>query len=65
MTNCPNCCAPVDLQAEKCAYCGTPYPEARRPMIKIDANGITIFGLMERGIMTANEARRAVGLNEV
>ena len=25
MKNCPNCGAPVDLEAKKCAYCGTPY----------------------------------------
>ena len=24
-TNCPNCGAPVDILAEKCAYCDTPY----------------------------------------
>lgn len=24
-TNCPNCGAPVDIHAEKCAYCDTPY----------------------------------------
>lgn len=24
-TNCPNCGAPVDIPAEKCAYCDTPY----------------------------------------
>ena len=24
-TNCPNCGAPIDIHAEKCAYCDTPY----------------------------------------
>ena len=23
--NCPNCGAPIDIHAEKCAYCDTPY----------------------------------------
>lgn len=25
ITNCPNCWAPVDIRAEKCPYCDTPY----------------------------------------
>lgn len=28
-TNCPNCGAPVDIHAEKCAYCDTPYIDDR------------------------------------
>lgn len=66
MTNCPNCAAPVDPSADRCAYCETPYHFTQRPMLKIDANGITFYGLqVERGIMTPNEARHALGLPEV
>lgn len=25
MTNCPNCGSVIDIAANKCAYCGTPY----------------------------------------
>lgn len=25
MTNCPNCGGAIDITANKCAYCGTPY----------------------------------------
>lgn len=67
MTNCPNCGAPVDPSADRCAYCETPYPSARQgPLIRIDATGITLYGLqVERDLMTPNEARRRLGLHEV
>lgn len=64
MTNCPNCGAPVDPSADRCAYCETPYPSAQSPVMRIDATGITFYGLqaqVERGIMTPNEARRVLG----
>lgn len=35
MTNCPNCGAPLEIQNNKCSYCGTPYFD----MSMIDANG--------------------------
>lgn len=28
-TNCPNCCAPVDRNKDRCPYCETPYIKAR------------------------------------
>lgn len=30
-TNCPNCAAPIDIHAEQCAYCDTPYTYLSRP----------------------------------
>lgn len=73
-TNCPNCGAPVDLHAEKCAYCDTPY--LRAPCITQTADTITIdFDVIQlsaaaakafqSGLITPNEARRLVGLAEV
>jgi hypothetical protein len=62
-TNCPNCGAPVDPSADRCAYCETPYQTTQRPTMRIDATGITFYGLqLENGLMTPNEARRCLGL---
>lgn len=74
-THCQSCGAPVDLHAEKCAYCDTPYPEPGARItqtadcITIDLNPVQLAGAaveaLERGLLTPNEARRHLGLKEV
>jgi len=67
-THCQSCGAPVDLHAEKCAYCGTPYP---RDVKTQKAEAITlnlstaemaeaVSHFLSVGLMTPNEARRRV-----
>lgn len=73
MTNCPNCGAPVDPAADRCAYCETPYPQTRRTptaivigepcTLRIDSEAIA--RLVAEGITTPNQARRLMGLREV
>lgn len=73
MTNCQNCGAPVDPTADRCAYCGTPYPwavktayEAAPVQIIMDPREIArVSRALDLGLITRNEARRRLGLREV
>lgn len=65
-TNCPNCSAVIDPEADRCAYCGTPYankPTTGGPVIHFD--GAALARAVDRGLLTVNEARRRLGLKEV
>ena len=66
-TNCPNCCAVVDPDADRCAYCGTPYPWAHNAAATMDPVPLYIdaqklAAAVAGGIITPNEARRRLGL---
>ncbi len=64
MTNCPNCGAPVDITADKCAYCDTYYstiPEAEKTHSACEDVDIAL----RMGIITQNEARRRMGLEPI
>lgn len=69
-TNCPNCAAPVDPQAEKCAYCGTPYSkEAQAAELELYLDPSQLGGpcisAFKAGLLTANEVRRQYGLPQI
>lgn len=67
-THCQSCGAPVDLHAEKCAYCDTPYtwkgaaPEAFTLELDVAVLHESVNLMMASGLITANEARRRLGL---
>lgn len=74
MTNCPNCGAPVSLNADACAYCDTPYtPRAptkdpsgvtwKRFTFKIDPDAM--IRAMEGCILTLNQVRRLLDLDDI
>lgn len=65
MTNCPNCGAPVDPAADRCAYCGTPYPAAIDAPFALYLDTQAIASAVSAGLITVNEARRRLGLREV
>ncbi len=48
-TNCPNCGAQIDIHAEKCAYCDTPY-------MFDDRRGTTLYA-NDKPICTVYESR--------
>ena len=56
LMNCKNCGAPLSSYPCKCEYCGTVYR-------KEDADDILVK--FESGIITANEARRMIGLQSL
>ena len=61
-TNCPNCGAVVDPDADRCAYCETPYPirlRAELYQIRMTEEKMPYVNL---GIMSPNEARRLLGM---
>lgn len=69
-TNCPNCAAPIAPQAEKCAYCGTPYlKEAQAAELELHLDpsqfGGALVSAFEAGLVTANEVRRQYGLRQI
>ena len=63
MTNCPNCGAPVDLGSVKCPYCDTPYANVRTETLYADNE--PVMSLYESGLITANEARLRMGMEEL
>lgn len=72
-THCQSCGAPVDLHAEKCAYCGTPYMrnETTRSSEEVVLGVSTaemaeaVSRFLSAVLMTPNKARRVLGLEEV
>lgn len=68
MTNCPNCGAPVDLNADACAYCDTPYtpraptkdPSVERAQVgafMIHMNAEALVKAYETAVLTLDEMR--------
>lgn len=69
-TNCKNCGAPVDLAANKCPYCETPYHNAQAAFSELilSADSITLRTVnngVNYGVITPNEARKILGLPEL
>ena len=63
MTNCKNCGAVVDIHAEKCAYCDTPYlfkprSDEEENTIKLDIDGPSLLKVASLGI-SIDEAHEA------
>lgn len=62
-TNCPNCGAVIDIQAERCAYCDTPYvwksQEAHRYTVHTDVD--VLAKAVESALLTPNEVRKIMG----
>jgi hypothetical protein len=71
LTNCQNCGAPVDLTADKCPYCDTPYPRPRKTKtaqaeaVHIEIDGRALAKCVKDGIFSQNEARRLMGLPQI
>lgn len=62
-TNCPNCGAPIQLYADKCPYCDTPYRiSIRAELYQTEIDIAKITRLLEMGLITQNEARERLGL---
>lgn len=65
-THCQSCGAPIELHAEKCAYCGTPYLSGHTsPGFGCSAQEFTQSVTDLLGVMTPNEVRKVLGLEEV
>lgn len=70
ISNCPNCGAPVDIRAEKCPYCDTPY-EFIRGMRRRTAgvHDDTILqqckDLLLCGAISINDMRELCGLPKI
>lgn len=64
MTNCQNCGAPVDLTADKCPYCDTPYPRPRKTKtaqaeaVPIQIDTRVLAKCVADGVFSPNAARR-------
>lgn len=67
-THCPNCGAPIDPTRDRCEYCGSAYLFNHGPRLETtdDATALyqaqTLAATFSAGIITANEARQAMGL---
>lgn len=61
--NCPNCGAPI--RGDECPYCGTAFTRKQEDTPIYDRNGNYITTLLDRGLMTTNEARALLNLPPV
>ena len=65
LTNCKNCGAPLPSYPCKCEYCGTVYGTIDElDEMYLYANGEVIAKATSAGIMTVNEARNLLGLDQ-
>ena len=65
MTNCKNCGAPLPAYSCKCEYCGTEYGKIdEQDEAYLYADGEVIARVTSAGIMTVNEARSLLGLDQ-
>lgn len=58
--NCPNCGAPI--RGDECPYCGTAFTRKYDGINIYDTTGKYVCTLYENNIITANDARRLLGL---
>lgn len=77
MSNCPNCGAPIT--STQCEYCGTMFPDRSIDILmseneclkssmvleQLYAEAIFAMRAYSSGVMTANEARKCVGLPQI
>lgn len=59
--NCPNCGAPI--RGDECPYCGTVFTRKYDGIPLYGPNGNYITTLLEKGLVTRNQARRLCGLS--
>ena len=65
LTNCKNCGAPLSRYPCKCEYCGTVYGTIDElDEAYLYADGEVIARATSSGIMTVNEARSLLGLDQ-
>lgn len=65
MTNCKNCGAPLPSYPCKCEYCGTEYGKIDDlDEVYLYADGEVIARATSAGIMTVNETRSLLGLDQ-
>lgn len=65
MTNCKNCGAPLPGYPCTCEYCGTVYGKINeRDEVCLYADGEVIARATSAGIITVNEARSLLGLDQ-
>ena len=65
MTNCKNCGAPLSSYPCKCEYCGTAYGKIdERDEVRLYADGEVIARVTSAGLVTLNEARSLLGLDQ-
>ena len=65
MTNCKNCGAPLTSYPCKCEYCGTVYGVIdEMDEVCLYADGEVIARAISAGIVTVNEARSLLGLDQ-
>lgn len=65
LTNCKNCGAPLPSYPCKCEYCGTVYGKIDESDEEcLYADGELIARVINAGIMTVNEARSLLGLDQ-
>lgn len=70
-THCPNCGAPIDPTRDRCEYCDSAYLFREETKLQITADAITfscgqtVAAAFSAGVMTANEARRALGFPDL
>ena len=65
LTNCKNCGAPLLRYSHKCEYCGTEYGKIDEwDEAYLYADGEVIARVTSAGIMTVNEARSLLGLDQ-
>ena len=65
LTNCKNCGAPLSRYPCKCEYCGTEYRKIDEwDEVCLFADGEVIARATSAGIMTINEARNLLGLDQ-
>lgn len=65
LTNCKNCGAPLLSYPCKCEYCGTVYGKIDESDEEcLYADGELIARVTNAGIMTVNEARSLLGLDQ-
>ena len=67
-THCPNCGAPIDPTRDRCEYCDSAYLFHHGPRLETTADATALYqaqtlaAAFSAGVITANEARRVMGL---
>lgn len=66
MTNCKNCGAPIEIGADKCPYCGTPYSNTRSFGVAGEGfKGRYLGKCLMSGVFSINEYRQLCGLEPI
>ena len=65
LTNCKNCGALLPSYPCKCEYCGTVYGNTMQNTMGLEYDAKDILAKFESGAITANEARRMIGMESL